>query len=306
MALLKSFTHIRIPVGHHPVFIIIENDTQKSLTAVIDDFAKNRSDADVFYEIEPRLGIPFARNHVLDLALEHNCELLAFVDDDEIVDENWLVALYNELHSRTLQLVGGPVRIQPVSKNANWIERAIWRGLVHRNARIESTARRRRQHGRDYLVSILTNNWLADLRFLRANNLRFDENLKLSGGSDTLFFRHFKHKRGRSGWAPDAIVSEYWPIARLKLRYQFQRGCDQSISNFRNKVDVVTPWIILKSIAFVLYKILSAVILTLLALVDGGRSSVRALRAAGFVVGRIKALFGKKSCHYTTVEPSDN
>jgi hypothetical protein len=243
---------------------------------------------------------------VLDLALERSCELLAFVDDDEVVDENWLLALYAELHSRKLQLVGGPVRILPSSENANWLEKAIWRGVVHRNARIESTARRRWQSGRDHLISIVTNNWLADLRFLREKNLRFDENLELSGGSDTLFFRHFKEKNGRSGWAPDAIVSEYWPLARLRPGYQFRRGRDQSISNFRNKVNVITPWVLVKSIAFVMYKILSALVLSLLALMDRGRSSVRALRAMGFVVGRIKALFGKKSCHYATVQPSDN
>ena len=273
---------------------------------MVDDFQTHCNDADVVYEIEPQLGIPFARNRVLNLALEHDCELLAFVDDDEIVDDDWLISLHTELQSRKLQLVGGPVRIQPASENANWLERAIWRGLVHRNARIESASHRRWQHGSDHRISIVTNNWLADLRFLSEKNLKFEESLGLSGGSDTLFFRHFKQKNGRSGWAPNAIVREYWPLSRLTIGYQFRRGRDQSISNFRNKVDGVTPWVVINSMVFVLYKILSAIVLSLLSLVDGGRSSVRALRAMGFVVGRVKALFGIKSRHYATVQSADN
>lgn len=293
---------MRIPPGYRTVFIIVENDAQKSLSGVIDNFRSNIGDYEVIYEAEPRLGIPFARNCVLDLALERGCELLAFVDDDEVVDENWLVVLLTELHRRELQLVGGPVRIQPAPPGANWLEKAIWRGLVHRNARIEAVAYQRWRYGRDHIVSVVTNNWMADLRFLSQHGLRFDETIGLSGGSDTLFFRHFRDKKGRSGWAPNAIVSEFWPLSRLQPGYQFRRGRDQSISNFRNKVNSVTPWLVTKSLGFVAWKVMSAIVLSLLALLDGGRSSVRALRAMGFAVGRIKALQGEKSRHYAVVQ----
>lgn len=303
-ALLDSFTRMRIPAGHRPVFIIVENDARKSIQSVIDDFRARIGDAEVVYETESRLGIPFARNRVLDLALERDCGHLAFADDDEIVDPEWLVALHAELTGRDLQLVGGPVRILPAPEGAGWLERAIWRGLVHRNTRIEEAALRRHRRGRDHLVSIVTSSWYADLRFLRAQGLRFEESLGFSGGSDTLFFRHFLRKKGRSGWAPGAIVSEFWPLSRLRPGYQFRRGRDQSISNFRNKVDSVTPWVVVKSLCFIAYKVLSAAILSVLALLDGGRSSVRALRAMGFAVGRIKALRGEKSVHYAVVQPS--
>lgn len=302
-ALLNSFTRLRIPAGHQPVFIIVENEVRKSLQPVIEDFRTRIGDAEVVYETESRLGIPFVRNRVLDLALERDCGQLAFVDDDEVVDPGWLVALHAELAGRHLQLVGGPVRILPAPEKAGWLERAIWRGLVHRNIRIEETARQRHRRGRDHLVSIVTSSWLADLSFLRAQGLRFEESLGFSGGSDTLFFRHFRLKGGRSGWAPNAIVSEFWPLARLRPGYQFRRGRDQSISNFRNKVDTVTPWVLMKSFCFVLYKVLSAAALSVITLLDGGRSSVRALRAMGFSVGRIKALAGAKSAHYAVIEP---
>jgi glycosyltransferase involved in cell wall biosynthesis len=300
-ALLESFSHLIIPDGYFPLFLIVENDAAKTLHPWIDGFVRKLEVGEVIYEIEPRLGIPFARNALLDHAIARNCEALALVDDDEIVDPHWLQALHHELRVRDLQLVGGPVRLLPADPEASAIERAIWRGLHTRFSALEAKARRKHQAGTDHRVTIVTSNWLGSLDFIRTNGLRFDENLGFSGGSDTRFFRDFLSRQGRSGWAPLAIVSEDWPRARLRPGYQFRRGRDQAISHFHNSISKTTPLVIINSAIFVVGKLLACMVLFPLALLDGGRSSVRALRAFGFAVGRILALCGVKSRHYAKI-----
>jgi lipopolysaccharide biosynthesis glycosyltransferase len=300
-ALLDSFVHLMIPEGYSPLFIVVENDTAKSLQLLIDKFASRLKVGECIYALETRLGIPFARNSLLDQAMAQGCEALALADDDEVVDPDWLVALHYELQGRSLHLVGGPVRILPAAQNASMLERAIWRGLVTRYAGLEAKALRKHGNGKDHQITIVTSNWLGSLDFIREQGLRFDESLGFSGGSDTRFFRDFVSRQGRSGWAPLAIVSEHWPRARLRPGYQFRRGRDQAISHFHNSISKITPLVMVKSVIFVVVKLLASMVLFPLALLDGGRSSVRALRAFGFAVGRILALCGVKSHHYAKI-----
>lgn len=49
----------------------------------------------VYYEIEKGRGIPFARNNVLRRAKSLAITELIFIDDDETVDIDWLVNLWN-------------------------------------------------------------------------------------------------------------------------------------------------------------------------------------------------------------------
>lgn len=303
MALLTSCIPLKIPDGYVPVFIIIENDAAKSLQSIVDDFAKERSDGEIIYDNEPRLGIPFARNAILDAALQNECDFLAMADDDEVVDSDWLIALKHELSTRNLDLVGGPVRILPVPSEASQIQRWIGRGLVHRFAKLEARALKKHCNGEDHRVVIVTSSWLVSLDFVRAHGLRFDDSLGLSGGSDTRFYRQFIAYLGRSGWAPKAIVHEQWPLSRLQPRYQFCRARDQSMSHFRNSFPATTPSVVILSIFFVGFKFISALFLFPLSILDHGKSSVHALRALGFAVGRTLALFGAKSRQYANVSP---
>lgn len=303
LALLSSFVPLKIPGGYFPVFIIIENDAAKSLQSYVDQFAKELSSGEVIYEQEPRLGIPFARNAILNTALKHECDLLAMADDDEVVDSDWLMALHQELSARKLDLVGGPVRILPVPAEASKIERWIWRGLVHRFANLEARALKKHRIGQDHRVVIVTSSWLVSLDFVRAHSLHFDNSLGFSGGSDTRFYRQFIASQGRSGWAPQAIVHEHWPLSRLRPRYQFCRARDQSMSHYRNSFPATTFSVVIQSIFFVGFKVAAALFLFPVAVLDGGKSSVHALRSLGFAVGRTLALFGAKSRQYANASP---
>jgi GT2 family glycosyltransferase len=293
---------MRMPEGVEPVFVLVENERGPTLSEVIDAFRTRVSPAEVIHEHEPRLGIPFARNRVLDVALRRGCDLLAFIDDDETADSRWLEELCGTQRRRGLDLVGGPVRVKPCPDDANAWERVIWKGLVHRFARIEAAALGHYRRGTDDRVTVVTNNWLADLNFIRRHGLRFDESIGFSGGSDTRFFRQARAAGARTGWAPQAFVHELWPRERLTAGYQYRRGRDQAIASFRNKHPVRTPWIVIRSVGYIVCKLVSFAVLLVFSLLDGGRSLVRALRALGFAAGRLRALLGSRSSHYARVQ----
>lgn len=299
-ALLDSYASLQIPGGYDPIFLIIENNGTKTLQSCVEGFRQKRIDAEIIYELEPRLGIPFARNALLDTAVKNDCRFLAMADDDEIVEPNWLRALHEELVTRGLELVGGPVRILPAQPGATWSEQWIWRGLRHRFLQLEAKAQKKYKHGHDHRVVIITSSWLVSLDFVRAQGLRFDDTLGLSGGSDTRFFRQFIACQGRSGWAPRAIVHEHWPRERLRPSYQFYRARDQAISHFRNSFRKVSFAVVIQSMLFVIFKLFSCLWLFPAAVCDGGKSSVHAFRALGFAMGRISALLGAHSRQYAT------
>lgn len=299
--LLDSLLKLSIDTKFSIVFIVVENNHQKTLETELSRLQAAAPSASVIYELEPRIGIPCARNRVLDIAIRSGCDLHAFVDDDEQVNPNWLENLTRALYNRQLALAGGPMRLDACPDTASRWERVIWNGLVHRQARIERSARRKWTAGRDGNVVIATNNWLINLEWLRAAKLRFDESLRLSGGSDALFFRQAKSLGARSGWVPDAITREYIPKTRLSVAYQFCRGRDQMICSYRAKYPRTSFLLLLRSLSFITYKSLTAGFLLCFSSLDRGRSLVRSVRMLGGVVGRVAGILGVKSRHYEIV-----
>jgi glycosyltransferase involved in cell wall biosynthesis len=59
--------------------------------------------------LEPRRGIPFARNRLIEEALCTDFRQLAMLDDDEYPAPGWLAALESEARKSGADLVGGPV-----------------------------------------------------------------------------------------------------------------------------------------------------------------------------------------------------
>lgn len=295
--LLRSFTEMRAPEGCSVLFALVENDAQKSL----EDLLPILDGRDVIYEIEPRPGIPVARNKVLEISLRENCDYTAFVDDDETVDPGWLVNLFSDLTTRSLDLVGGPVRLQPVGAGASLHNRMIWKGLVTRNARIERRAAARRASGEDGRVTVVTSNWLIDNRFLRETGITFDEALGMSGGSDTAFFKRARTLEAKTGWAPEALVFEEMPLSRLTTGYQYRRGRDQSIASFHNKYKSRSAGAAVRAAVFCLFRVLGGVLYLVAVPFTGGRTLTLSARSFGTAVGRLQALTGRKSSHYKTV-----
>jgi glycosyltransferase involved in cell wall biosynthesis len=111
--LLRSYTQMDVPEGVRLHFIIVENNDWLTLQDIVEAFRGQMPQWPVQYSLEPRLGIAFARNRVLDCAIDAGIDLLTFADDDETVRPDWLIQLLAERDAFDLDIVGSPVRLAP-------------------------------------------------------------------------------------------------------------------------------------------------------------------------------------------------
>src|SRR5690349_8935292 len=157
-ALLESWARLEFPPGVTPLFVVIENDTTAANAESIDRFRSRLGLGDALYELEPEIGIPYARNAAVAAALSHGAGFICFVDDDETVAPDWFMQLYSTHRQTGAQLVGGPVRAGSLSTAGGAWRRMIEAGIRSRYEIVEGKARRRmRRPGAR--TTILTNNW---------------------------------------------------------------------------------------------------------------------------------------------------
>ena len=76
---------------------------------------------EVNYFVEKRQGISFARNLSFEVC---NGMFLAFVDDDAVINKNWLEALLNELKNQNENIIyGGPIYPKFENEPEKWIDK---------------------------------------------------------------------------------------------------------------------------------------------------------------------------------------
>lgn len=212
-ALLDSVRDLAVPTGVTLSVCIVDNDSEPSAETIVAEIAETFP-FPLIYAHEPKPGIPMARNRALDEAAD--ADFLAFVDDDETVEADWLRALWRMAEQSGAQFVQGPVRMTVADEaDAWWLKTKFFRLNVFPDGahRHESWS----------------NNVLVDMAFVRKSGVRFDERLALDGGEDTLFFQDLVRSGGKGVFAAKAWVAEEQPAARLRWQWGIQR-------QFRNGV----------------------------------------------------------------------
>lgn len=187
--------------------VVIDNDAAGSARPVCDEAVKNG--LKISYILEAKIGIPIARNRVLD-GLPDNAEALAWVDDDELPYENWLESLILTQAGTSAAIVMGAIEAILPENTPDWVKRG---GFFNRRRFID----------RATLTEGATNNCLVMIGPIRNNGLRFEEKMRYSGGTDTLFFRQAAALDMSIVWSPAALVREYIPAERCTLRWLIKR-----------------------------------------------------------------------------------
>ncbi len=289
--LLDSFAAMARPEDAEITFILVENGEVATVGDIVEDF-RNSVLEDVIFDIEPRPGIPMVRNKALTIALEQGFDFMTFVDDDERVDQGWLVALTESVKRRELDLAGGPLKLEAADEIGAWNE-AFLTHLRERAAKRNKTRALAVADGTDYKLNIYTNNWCVRLDKVRETGIRFDEGLQFTGGSDTKFSRDLAAAGARIGWVPDAIVYDRIPARRLTPGYHFRRARDQSTNAY-----ILNQKPMGHAIAQSLSRAIEGVFLLIAAPVFGLRHGAKAIYKFGYAVGRFKGILGRRSAHY--------
>ena len=139
-ALLKELVKQKIPTNAEVTFIFVENDVDVSIAKTVNEFKQALIDRGVenpkiCIEPEPKGGIGYVRNRMLDIALHFDLDFLVVVDDDEYSgNDNWLNVLFSGAHTRGLDIASGLTRYEPIGKEELYsfelIPRIIYKSLA--------------------------------------------------------------------------------------------------------------------------------------------------------------------------------
>jgi succinoglycan biosynthesis protein ExoM len=200
----------------------------------------------VVYVHEPVPNIALARNAGCRTARGN---LIAFIDDDERADPLWLSQLLRTLEEWDADAVAGPVSAEfEDGKPPAWDPLGSHFGRsrdLKRGAQIEVAA---------------TNNLLIRRSTCLLSAEPFDTRYGRTGGSDTAF-TYFLTRHGRKiVWCPDAVVREFVPLNRARIRFQLVRLLAQTRNFVRIQLQHESPsravirggWLIAKGLALVL------------------------------------------------------
>lgn len=203
--------------------IVVDNDKNGSAKPVIEKFIRQYPNISTTYEIEHIQGISIARNRSVGLA---KGEFVAFIDDDEIADQDWLLELYKGIHRYGADAVFGPV--EPILPEAcpEWIKRGKFFKRPHYP---DGTT----------LITGRTGNALVRKHWLSKFKEPFDPTLRLTGGEDSDFFQRIQSQGAKLCWINKAIVYEFVGQERLKVRWlvmrAFRGGQGYARANLLNK-----------------------------------------------------------------------
>lgn len=297
--LLDSFAALDIPPGCSVRFLIVENDDAPRSAAAVERRGWALPAGPLHHVLEPEPGIPFARNRAAREALAAGHDLLAFVDDDEVVAQDWLVRLVAGYRESGAALIGAPLYVMPPAPGLGWLQRRMHDCIARRHARKASRKGARASLSGTPGVNIVTNNWLAETSVFGEHGIWFDETMRFTGGTDAKFSVDVKDAGLPTAWVHDALAYEIIPPDRLSFRYQFDRARAQSTTTFRRKIDrrPASRWSVLFTVPV---KSVQALLLTLSVIPSNGRTLLDLAHACGWIAGRIGATFGARSRLYET------
>jgi len=205
---LASVLAQECPVRWTVEIVVVDNDAGSNLSEMLNS-AFPEPKYPIHYVIEPRRGIPYARNAACRFALARKADFIAFIDDDEETGPGWLMAYARGVATYDAHAYTGPVRSMFPPEYRDWLE----------NNRFSDI-----EHGAS-LKRASTGNVMFRAQVLGSDgtSLQFDTNMALTGGSDTDFFMRLVHQGGRIIYLSDAVVSETVVPNRLTIRWRLKR-----------------------------------------------------------------------------------
>lgn len=214
---LQSLEAMERPADCAVSVVVIDNDDRPSAQERVTGTAAAMR-LPVRYLHQPGANISIARNAGLEAA---STEWVAFLDDDEVVEPDWLVELVRRQRATGADAVFGPSYARYDADAPDWIVRGDFHSQVAApRAGVIETG-----HTCNALLRWEGTPWQAE---------RFALERGKSGGEDTEFFFRLRQLGAVYAIADTAIVREDVPAARLSvtwlLRRRFRIGQSYSAS----------------------------------------------------------------------------
>jgi glycosyltransferase involved in cell wall biosynthesis len=189
--------------------VVVDNDRNQSAKTTVADFA-NTAPVKIVYGIEPERNISLARNKALELATG---DFIAWIDDDEFPEKNWLLNFYKTLEQTNSGGALGPVEPVFESTPPSWIVKGKF--FHKRRARITGSKLKWTQ--------TTTANALVRRDIFKGLTEPFRRQFT-SGCEDVDFFKRMMEYGHSFLWCDEAVVHEVIPLARCNRLYLLRRA----------------------------------------------------------------------------------
>lgn len=202
---LVSIVNLKTPTNTKIEVIVVDNDPEMFAQKIVNQFSKENPNKQVAYFNEPRKNISLARNCCLE---NSNGSWIAFIDDDEVADKNWLINLYSSAIKFEADVVVGRVVSKYPENTPEWITKGKF---FDRNRRLTGTTVSSCGAGCTLVKSAAINNQTFNLEY------------GLSGGEDSEFFHRMHTKNKKLIYCDEAFVTEEVEPHRLCFKFLLQR-----------------------------------------------------------------------------------
>ncbi|OED37054.1 hypothetical protein AB833_25040 [Chromatiales bacterium (ex Bugula neritina AB1)] len=181
--------------------VVVDNDIDQSGRAICENFKDSKNT--VRYSVNGERNLSSVRNSTLENA---EGELLAFIDDDEWADPDWIKSLYLAMQRYGADAVFGRVNVLYPDTAPEWIiDGDLFRKDIQKTGAL--------------LTKGATSNALMKSIWVKHNGFRFDTRFGKSGGEDTDFFHRMYQQGAKLVFENQAIVSEIVESHRLNTDY---------------------------------------------------------------------------------------
>ena len=204
---LKSLDQQVLPDGVELEVVVVDNDESAFARNLVLNQAKKMA-IPVVYAQETAKNIAKARNKTIAKA---SGEWLAFIDDDEVADSQWIKHLLVTAETFEADVVFGRVISLYPANTPQWV---IKSGAFERPMRPEGTK----------VSSGGTNSTLVNKRFLDHHALIFDDSYGLTGGEDADLFHRMHELGAKLVTSSNATVSEEVAQDRLNSSYILRKS----------------------------------------------------------------------------------
>lgn len=235
---LRSLTQLQKPVNKDFEILVIDNNSRDGTCLVLQDF-EQLSSPKFRYVFEPNQGLSYARNRAIT---EAKGEVIAFIDDDVIVEPDWLIRhLEPYIEFPSVDAVGGKVELKfPRSfTRPSWFSKEIEAFLSGFDMGNKPRPFKVTEYPFGCNMSVR--------RELALSIGGFSTKLGRSGknmisNEEKLFFYKLHQQKKNIQYQPFSVVHHVINMNRLTKKYFIGRGFEQGISNVLLENELNSRW----------------------------------------------------------------
>ena len=250
---LDSVFAQELPEGCSLEVVVVDNDVEESGKSTCAEYDGRSDNIKIHYHVNGERNLSSVRNTSIEKA---NGDLLAFIDDDEWAEPNWVSALLSGLNQFQADAIFGKVNVIYPESSPAWIAEGDMFGKDH-----HATG--------TVLKKGATSNAILKSHWVKTGGFRFDPVFGKSGGEDTDFFHRIGSAGGKLVFDNNAIVSEVVEPHRLNLDYLKKQNVRIGQTHWNYLWSRQSGLAFVKTGLFVLAQVAGAALLTLISLPFG-------------------------------------